>query len=351
MKKFLYILTFLLLLVISIYILFGNNSFQNAMVERIFKGNLEAANDFFKNADENRLDIFFCGSGSPLSRDAEGAQCIAFIIGTDIYIIDAGQDSSRKLSSVFPPSLIKAVFLTHAHSDHMADLDELNFMRWVAGGREPLNVYGSSEILNVVNGLNLAYQNDENYRVDHHGEDFVNREGRLMIPNVHQPSNNPQTIYVDENITVESFLVDHFPVKEAIGFRISFGDKLIIVSGDTEISENVFSLVDGSNILIHDGMIKEHVLLLEKAANEMQSRLEIAFHDILDYHADVNDIKDNLSDKDLDLLIINHLVPPKNPIGNRYINDLFSDTPYDFLLAQDEDIISLSKGSNEITIK
>jgi hypothetical protein len=45
------------------------------------------------------------------------------------------------------------------------------------------------------------------------------------------------------------------------------------------------------------------------------------------------------------------LVPPKNPLGNRYINDLFSDVPYDFLLAQDEDTISISKGSNKILIK
>ena len=303
------------------------------------------------NANQNTLDIFFCGSGSPLSRDAEGAQCIAFIVGTDVYIIDAGQDSSAKLSKAFPPSNIKAVFLTHAHSDHMADLDELNFMRWVGGDKEPLNIYGSSEILNVVNGFNLAYQNDENYRVDHHGEDFVPRKSRFMISNVHQPTNEPQIIFVDENIMVESFLVDHYPVKEAIGFRITFGDKSIIISGDTEITENVFSLVDGADILIHDGMIKEHVLLLKKVANEMQSRLEVAFHDILDYHADVKDIKDNLGDKDLGLLIINHLVPPKNPFGNRYINDLFSDVPYDFLLAQDEDTISISKDSDEIVIK
>ena len=351
MKKLLIISISLSILIASAYILIGNKSFQNSMVERIIKTRLETGNNFTKNADENRLDIFFCGSGSPLSREAEGAQCIAFIIGTDVYVIDAGQASSGKLANAFPPSAIKAVFLTHAHSDHMADLDELNFMRWVGGDREPLNVYGSSEIINVVEGLNLAYQNDENYRVDHHGEDFVNRKGRLMSPNVHKPTNEPQIIFADENIMMESFLVDHFPVKEAIGFRITFGDKIIIISGDTEITDNVFSLVDGADILIHDGMIKDHVLLMKKAAIEAGSRLQIAFHDILDYHADVIAIKENLIDKNLGLLIINHLVPPKNPLGNRYINDLFSDVPYDFLLAQDEDTISISKGSNKILIK
>ena len=51
--------------------------------------------------------------------------------------------------------------------------------------------------------------------MDHHGEDFVNREGRLMIPNVHQPSNNPQTIYVDENI-----VYFHAPVERESCFQL-----------------------------------------------------------------------------------------------------------------------------------
>ena len=155
----------------------------------------------------------------------------------------------------------------------------------------------------------------------------------------------------DENLKVESFLVDHHPVKEALGFRFFFGDKKIIISGDTEITDNVFSLVNGADFLIHDGMIKDHVRLLEKVAKENNVyRAEVAFHDILDYHADVIDIKRNLENKDLGLLIINHLVPAKNPIGIRYMEDLFSDVSYDFLLARDNDKIIVSKNSDEIII-
>ena len=110
-------------------------------------------------------------------------------------------------------------------------------------------------------------------------------------------------------------------------------------------------MVNGADILIHDGMIKDHVRLLEKVAKENNVyRAEVAFHDILDYHADVIDIKSNLENKDLGLLIINHLVPAKNPIGIRYMEDLFSDVSYDFLLARDNDKIIVSKNSDEIII-
>ena len=41
------------------------------------------------------------------------------------------------------PDRIKAVFLTHFHSDHIADLGNLALQRWVNGAHEsPMSVYG-----------------------------------------------------------------------------------------------------------------------------------------------------------------------------------------------------------------
>lgn len=352
MKKFLiYFLTLNLFLFLISYLSLSYKPVQNFVLKTIFESRFEAVQENNINTDSNKLEIFFCGSGSPLSLNPEGAQCIALVIGTDIYVIDSGENSFSKISNNYRPQNIKAVFITHAHSDHIADLDELNLSRWINGADKPLRVYGSSEIINVVDGINLTYMNDAIYRVDHHGEEFVPSKNRPMIPIIHKPSNEPQIIFEDENLTVESFLVDHFPVKKALGFRVLFGERKIIISGDTEITKNVFSLVDGADVLIHDGMIKDHVLFLEKIAKENNvKRAEIAFNDIADYHADVVDIKENLQDKKLGLLVINHLVPPKNPIGERYINDLFSDVPYKFLLAKDKDRIFISKNSTQIDI-
>ena len=84
-----------------------------------------------ESINSDKLEIFFCGSGSPLSMMPEGAQCMAFVIGSDIYVIDNGENSFAKISNNYPPQNIKAVFITHAHSDHIGDLDELNLRRWV----------------------------------------------------------------------------------------------------------------------------------------------------------------------------------------------------------------------------
>ena len=48
--------------------------------------------------------------------------------------------------------------------------------------------------------------------------------------------------------------------------------------------------------------------------------------------------------------LITYLVPAKNPIGIRYMEDLFSGAQYDFLLARDNDKIVISKNSDDITV-
>ena len=67
-------------------------------------------------------------------------------------------------------SKLEAVFLTHLHSDHMADLPGLHFNSWLAGRSSKLKVYGPSGVELLTNGFDLAFTMDTKFRVDHHGE-------------------------------------------------------------------------------------------------------------------------------------------------------------------------------------
>ena len=144
MKKF-FIFSFVSLSIIFLagYFSLSNISVQKLVLERIFESRFETAFAINENINFDELEIYFCGSGSPLSFSPEGAQCIALIVGNDIYVIDSGENSFGKISNNYLPQNIKAVFITHAHSDHIADLDELNLRRWVTGATQPLRVYGS----------------------------------------------------------------------------------------------------------------------------------------------------------------------------------------------------------------
>jgi len=71
----------------------------------------------------------------------------------------------------------------------------------------------------------------------------------------------PGVIYSENGIKVTAFLVDHKPVDPAYGYRIDFGERSVVISGDTTYSQ---SLVDHSmdiDLLIHEIMsVKNNIL-------------------------------------------------------------------------------------------
>ena len=81
-------------------------------------------------------------------------------------MIDAGTNGARNLGRfAVDQGRVEAVFLTHAHSDHIDGLGELGMLRWVSAGSDrPLAVYGPPVVGDVVAGFNQAYAADFGYR-------------------------------------------------------------------------------------------------------------------------------------------------------------------------------------------
>ena len=94
MKKFLiYISIFTIIIFSAGYFSLSNITVKKFVLARIFESRFETAFAISENVNFDELEIFFCGSGSPLSFSPEGAQCIALIVGNDIYVIDSGENS------------------------------------------------------------------------------------------------------------------------------------------------------------------------------------------------------------------------------------------------------------------
>ena len=58
-------------------------------------------------------------------------------------------------------SRILGIFLTHFHSDHIADLGEVMSRSWILGRDKPFTVYGGQEVEQVVSGFNTVYGADD----------------------------------------------------------------------------------------------------------------------------------------------------------------------------------------------
>lgn len=207
------------------------------------------------------LHVYFCGAGSPLPDPKRSGPCVALLAGDKGFIFDAGANSTRILSRMnFPYNKIEQIFITHFHSDHIDGLGELMLQTWIAGRRqEPIQISGPTGIESVVNGFLDAYQLDRAYRIAHHGPEVANPDGFGAIPRAFAMEQYSEVVYEVGELTITAFDVDHRPVMPAVGYRIDYKGRSVVISGDTAHDPRVISVAKGADILIHDALKPEMV--------------------------------------------------------------------------------------------
>ena len=123
---------------------------------------------------------------------------------------------------------VKAVLITHMHSDHMADLPDAHLLSWIQGRNSPLMVFGPEGINLVTKGFELAYSADYQYRNEHHGEEILPMSvsgfnAVKIIDNELIPNDTP-------GLEILPFLVDHHPVNSSFGFKVSYKGRTVVIS-------------------------------------------------------------------------------------------------------------------------
>ena len=92
--------------------------------------------------DPSALTVVTCGTGSPIPSD-RAQSCTAVFAGGQFLLFDAGNGAQASMEDLGLPLVdISAVFLTHFHSDHVADLGEVISRTWLLGRTDVLTVYG-----------------------------------------------------------------------------------------------------------------------------------------------------------------------------------------------------------------
>ena len=72
--------------------------------------------------------------------------------------------------------------------------------------------------------------------------------------------NKEGTMYENNGVKVIAFLVDHYPVVPAYGYRIEYKGHVVVLSGDTRYSENLIKFAKGTELLIHEVAIAPDTL-------------------------------------------------------------------------------------------
>lgn len=273
--------------------------------------------------DPSRITVVTCGTGSPFP--SERAQsCLAVFVNGKFLLFDAGDRAQNSIENLnLPLTDIETIFLTHFHSDHIADLGEVISRSWILGRTRPIAIYGGQEVEQVVNGFNLVYAADEIYRVEHHGEDVFPDPLAATAVVIQEPGPEGRVVYESDGVRVLAYSVDHSPVGTALGYRVEYAGKVVAISGDTIDKPGLHALAANADVFVSEVMNKGAVDDMECAFGRIpDSRLEKIFADIRSYHIDLPELAQLASDADVATLVMTHLVP--NPLSPAQGDAFFS---------------------------
>ena len=302
------------------------------------------------------LNVYVCGSGSPLADAERAGPCLAVLAGNDAFVFDSGSGSVRKLLRMgFPVEKLRAVFLTHLHSDHLDGLGELLLQAWVGGSRNtPLPVYGPAGVERVVAGFREAYALDSGYRVAHHGPKIVDPAGfggAAQIIAV--PTGNPAkaTVWEADGVRITVIKVAHPPIQPAYGYRIDYKGRSVAISGDAVYSPDFVASSRGVDVMFHEALNKPMLNAMSKALKQ-HGRANAAqiMIDIQDYHSSPQNAARAAQNAHAKALVLYHLVPsiPRGLMESAFVGDAARRFGGTLKVSRDGLLVSLPAGSKAI---
>jgi ribonuclease Z len=255
------------------------------------------------------LEVVFLGTGSPLpSADRCGAGAV--IVADDTYVmVDCGWGAARRLiPSGIQPSRVDTAILTHMHSDHITDMPDFLFLRWVTGATKPLQIYGPEGTREVIDGFMQALRQDIGFRIAHHGEKLHPDGIKLDVTEV-PGSESPKGFLSIGELRLEAFLVDHFPVVPAFGYRATYEGKTVVFSGDTSKCDSLLEASRGASMLVCEAlnmtMLNRTITAIKSSQPTQASNLE----DVPTYHITTVEVAEVARDAGVGEVVLSHVIP------------------------------------------
>jgi len=336
-------------------LLLGQKQIGMAVVDRVAARIMSA--DAIADLPDG-LHVALIGTGAPFADPRRGGPSTGVIAGKHLYLVDTGPGSVRKLELMkIRPEAVKAVLLTHYHSDHIGDLGELMLKRWAGGSmKTPLDVFGPAGVEMVVKGFNMAYSLDTQYRIAHHGPEVTPPSGAGgMARTFHLPADKKAMVIIDaDGLKVTAFEVDHRPVKPAVGYRFDYKGRSVVISGDTVSCVTLLEQSRGADILVQEALQPAMVGILKTTGQKInRPKTAEIMGDILNYHTSPEDAAKLAREAGIGHLVLSHLLPPL-PVADlkpAFLGDAKKGFTGPMTIAEDGMLFSLPEGNKKIIHK
>lgn len=308
----------------------------------------------------------------------------AIVVDSTCYLVDCGHGTAHGLAQAgLTVRDLGAVFITHHHSDHVIDLNSVMVLgglalRGMEDRRIPIIGPGDRAVLppvsydgptpeaifpdeptvgtrRLVELLLRAHVTDLNdRRRDSRAPDLsqIFEGSDIALPdelsfhpddNSH-PAMEPLIVYKDDKVTVTATLVDHRPLAPAYAYRIDSAYGSVTVSGDTAPSDNLVTLAQGSDLLLHEAIDLEAVA--KSYPNATPTELEASMGHHRRAHTTPEDAGRIAQRANVAALALHHLVPASSPpeVWQR------ARKTYDgtLLIPQDHAVITVRRGAAQL---
>jgi ribonuclease Z len=251
------------------------------------------------------VKITLLGTGSPIPDPNRAGPCTLVRAGDQNVMVDCGRGALMRLMAAgVGPAAVNTLLITHLHSDHITDMNDLVTTRWVMSPvNVPLVVYGPVGTRAMVDAMLTMLALDQQYRHDHH-EDLR--------------ANGPLTVDVHEVVPGDSFSIgdvrvsvhetDHRPVAPSIGFRVQHDGKVVALAGDTIPCAGLDEMCRDADAYVQT-VIRDDMVRFVAGVVPTGGR----FLDILDYHSTVEQAAQTAARNNVKNLVLTHYVPPMAP--------------------------------------
>jgi ribonuclease BN (tRNA processing enzyme) len=228
------------------------------------------------------------------------------------YVVDCGLGATDRYAETgIPFSALRGIFITHHHFDHNVEYGPLLSIGWVQGMPLTVKAYGPPPLKEMT----ADYIRSMRTTIDFWAED-LKMKALEMIDVTEVPGAGP--IMQDDNVKVTSTVVNHPPVKPALGYRFDFHDRSIAFSGDTTPLDSVAQMAKGADVLVHEAMYVPAVrsyVEAQVAAGRPVSVEAFMTHMKAD-HSPVEDVGRIAAEAGVKTLVLSHLTPAIDSISD-----------------------------------